>query len=167
MRHVACLVAALLPLLAGCATTTSTSRSGAASASATTTGTPSAPPLAAPPVPAPSRVVTTASGLQIEDLVIGDGALAENGMEALVHYTGWFTDGRKFDSSYDREKPYRLFIGRGEVIRGWDEGLLGMRVGGKRRIVVPPSLGYGSAGKGNLVPPDVTLVFELQIMDLR
>jgi peptidylprolyl isomerase len=113
-------------------------------------------------------MIVTPSGLQYEDLVVGDGALAESGSQVLVHYTGTFTDGRKFDSSFDRGKPYPFRIDNREVIRGWDEGIKGMRVGGKRRLIVPPHLAYGASGYGNgTIPPNTTLVFEVELMDLR
>lgn len=120
---------------------------------------------AAPPAPA-SRTVTTPSGLTYEDLVVGDGRMAEAGMQAVVHYTGTFPDGRKFDSSHDRGQPYPFRLGAGVVIRGWDEGVAGMRVGGKRRLVIPPALAYGPDGRGS-IPPNATLHFDVELVDLR
>ncbi len=96
--------------------------------------------------------VTTASGLMIEDLAVGDGAAAKSGDHVTVHYTGWLTDGRKFDSSVDRRDPFAFALGRGNVIAGWDEGVEGMKVGGKRKLTIPPDLGYGAYGAGGVDP---------------
>jgi len=110
---------------------------------------------------------TTASGLVIEDLVIGDGALAQSGQNATVHYTGWLTDGTKFDSSKDRNDPFAFGLGRREVIAGWDEGVQGMRVGGRRKLTIPPALGYGARGAGGVIPPNATLVFEVELLGVK
>ena len=91
---------------------------------------------------------TTPSGLVVEDLVLGEGALASSGQDVTVHYTGWLTDGKKFDSSKDRNDPFRFGLGKHQVIAGWDEGVQGMKVGGKRKLTIPPALGYGSRGAG-------------------
>jgi FKBP-type peptidyl-prolyl cis-trans isomerase FkpA len=106
----------------------------------------------------------TDSGLKYEDLQEGDGDLAEAGHRVSVHYTGWLLDGDKFDSSVDRDQPFEFALGRGMVIRGWDEGVAGMRVGGKRRLTIPPQLGYGSRGAGGVIPPDATLVFDVELL---
>jgi FKBP-type peptidyl-prolyl cis-trans isomerase FkpA len=106
----------------------------------------------------------TDSGLKYEDLQEGDGDLAEAGHRVSVHYTGWLLDGDKFDSSVDRNQPFEFTLGRGMVIRGWDEGVAGMRVGGKRRLTIPPQLGYGSRGAGGVIPPDATLVFDVELL---
>jgi FKBP-type peptidyl-prolyl cis-trans isomerase FkpA len=103
------------------------------------------------------------NGLQIEDLQVGTGAEATPGHQVTVHYTGTLTDGQKFDSSVDRGQPFKFMLGGGQVIRGWDEGVAGMRVGGKRRLVIPPQLGYGSRGIGP-IPPNSTLVFEVELL---
>lgn len=108
--------------------------------------------------------ITTASGLQVDDLRLGEGATARSGTEVLVHYTGWLTDGTKFDSSRDRNEPFAFALGRGNVIAGWDEGVAGMRVGGQRRLTVPPDLGYGAWGAGDVIPPNATLVFEVELL---
>ncbi len=108
--------------------------------------------------------VTTASGLMIEDLAVGDGAAAKSGDQVTVHYTGWLTNGRKFDSSVDRRDPFAFALGRGNVIAGWDEGVEGMKVGGKRKLTIPPDLGYGAYGAGGVIPPDATLVFEVELL---
>lgn len=107
----------------------------------------------------------TDTGLKIEELVEGEGDLAESGMQVQVHYTGWLTNGEKFDSSLDRNEPFGFSLGKGEVIRGWDEGVQGMRVGGKRKLTIPPQLGYGEAGAGGVIPPNATLVFEVELLE--
>jgi FKBP-type peptidyl-prolyl cis-trans isomerase len=108
--------------------------------------------------------VTTQSGLVYEDLATGDGALARSGNEVTVHYTGWLLSGRKFDSSVDRGEPFSFSLGRGNVIAGWDEGVAGMKVGGRRKLTIPPDLGYGPYGAGNVIPPNATLVFEVELL---
>ena len=109
----------------------------------------------------------TDSGLKYEDLVEGTGATAEAGQTAVVHYTGWLTDGSKFDSSKDRNQPFSFSLGKGMVIRGWDEGVAGMKVGGTRKLTIPPQLGYGARGAGGVIPPNATLVFEVELLELR
>ena len=110
--------------------------------------------------------VTTASGLIIEDLVVGDGAEAAAGQHVTVHYTGWLTDGRKFDSSKDRNDPFAFALGARHVIAGWDEGVQGMKIGGTRKLTIPPDLGYGARGAGGVIPPNATLVFEVELLGL-
>ncbi len=110
--------------------------------------------------------VTTASGLIIEDLVVGDGAEAAAGQHVTVHYTGWLTDGRKFDSSKDRNDPFAFALGARHVIAGWDEGVQGMKIGGTRKLTIPPDLGYGVRGAGGVIPPNATLVFEVELLGL-
>lgn len=104
------------------------------------------------------------ANLQIEDIQAGNGAEATNGHKVSVHYTGWLTNGQKFDSSLDRGKPLEFELGAGRVIRGWEQGLVGMRVGGKRKLTIPPELGYGARGAGNVIPPNATLVFEVELV---
>ncbi len=106
------------------------------------------------------------SGLGIEDLATGDGEIAAAGQRVTVHYTGWLTDGSKFDSSKDRDDPFEFWLGKGQVIRGWDEGVQGMKVGGTRKLTIPPQLGYGSRGAGGVIPPDATLVFEVELLKI-
>jgi FKBP-type peptidyl-prolyl cis-trans isomerase FkpA len=107
---------------------------------------------------------TTPSGLTIDDLVVGDGAAASAGQQVKVHYTGWLTDGTKFDSSKDRNDPFVFPLGAGRVIKGWDEGVQGMKIGGKRKLTIPPALGYGARGAGGVIPPNATLVFEVELL---
>ncbi|MFN3883840.1 MAG: FKBP-type peptidyl-prolyl cis-trans isomerase [Rhodocyclaceae bacterium] len=106
----------------------------------------------------------TPSGLIIEDLVTGSGDEAIAGKYVTVHYTGWLSDGRKFDSSKDRDEPFEFPLGAGHVIRGWDEGVAGMKVGGTRKLTIPPQLGYGARGAGGVIPPNATLVFEVELL---
>lgn len=121
---------------------------------------------AAEQTPAGKEVVL-ADGLRYTDEVIGDGPIAEKGSSVSVHYTGWLTDGTKFDSSRDRGTPFQFRLGAGQVIRGWDEGVEGMRVGGKRKLTIPPALGYGAAGAGGVIPPNATLVFEVELLGVQ
>jgi FKBP-type peptidyl-prolyl cis-trans isomerase FkpA len=107
---------------------------------------------------------TTASGLQIEDIVEGAGAEAKSGRSVQVHYTGWLMSGTKFDSSKDRDQPFSFRLGGGQVIRGWDEGVEGMKVGGVRKLTIPPELGYGARGAGGVIPPGATLIFEVELL---
>ena len=110
--------------------------------------------------------ITTESGLQYEDLTEGTGAQAAAGQTVSVHYTGWLTDGQKFDSSKDRNQPFEFSLGAGMVIRGWDEGVQGMKVGGVRKLTIPPQLGYGARSAGGVIPPNATLVFEVELLDV-
>jgi FKBP-type peptidyl-prolyl cis-trans isomerase FkpA len=109
----------------------------------------------------------TDSGLEYEDLVAGDGIEATKGKYVSVHYTGWLTTGKKFDSSVDRGKPFEFTLGKGQVIRGWDEGVAGMCVGGKRKLTIPSDLGYGARGAAGVIPPNATLVFEVELLGVR
>jgi FKBP-type peptidyl-prolyl cis-trans isomerase len=104
--------------------------------------------------------------LQIEELTVGTGSEASRGQSVGVHYTGWLTDGKKFDSSVDRGQPFKFKLGAGQVIQGWDQGVAGMRVGGKRKLTIPPELGYGTRGAGGVIPPNATLVFEVELLDV-
>lgn len=109
---------------------------------------------------------TTPSGLVIDELEAGSGERAEKGRTVSVHYTGWLTNGSKFDSSKDRNDPFNFALGAGQVIRGWDEGVEGMQVGGKRKLTIPPALGYGARGAGGVIPPNATLVFEVELLEV-
>jgi len=110
--------------------------------------------------------ITTPSGLTIEELVLGSGAAAAAGQKVSVHYTGWLTNGTKFDSSKDRGDPFIFPLGRGHVIKGWDEGVAGMKVGGKRKLTIPAALGYGARGAGGVIPPNAILVFEVELLSV-
>ena len=118
-----------------------------------------------------SEIMTTDSGLQYIDHQVGDGDEAVAGRTVEVHYTGWLyvdgTRGDKFDSSVDRGQPFQFSLGAGQVIRGWDEGVAGMKVGGKRELIIPPELGYGSRGAGGAIPPNATLNFEVELLEVR
>lgn len=103
-------------------------------------------------------------GLQVEDIQVGSGDEAVSGQRVSVHYTGWLTDGTKFDSSVDRGSPFQFDLGAGMVIQGWDQGVAGMKVGGKRKLTIPPELGYGARGAGGVIPPGATLVFEVELL---
>lgn len=109
----------------------------------------------------------TASGLRITDLVVGTGAEASSGQTVVVHYRGTLEDGRQFDASYDRGTPFSFPLGAGRVIKGWDEGVQGMKVGGKRKLVIPPDLGYGTRGAGGVIPPNATLIFEVELLEVK
>jgi FKBP-type peptidyl-prolyl cis-trans isomerase FkpA len=113
-------------------------------------------------------MITTDSGLQYEDTTVGSGAQAQAGQQVSVHYTGWLYNdgvkGAKFDSSKDRNDPFGFGLGAGMVIRGWDEGVQGMKVGGTRVLVIPPQLGYGARGAGGVIPPNATLMFEVELL---
>ncbi|MFN2244751.1 MAG: FKBP-type peptidyl-prolyl cis-trans isomerase [Anaerolineae bacterium] len=111
--------------------------------------------------------MTTESGLQYYDIEVGDGATPETGQAVTVHYTGWLEDGTKFDSSLDRGQPFTFSIGLGQVIAGWDEGVATMKVGGKRQLRIPPELGYGEQGAAGVIPPNATLIFEVELLDVQ
>src|SRR3954469_4578408 len=110
---------------------------------------------------------STASGLKYLDIAAGTGAIAKQGQKATVHYTGWLTNGQKFDSSLDRKEPFEFTLGQGMVIKGWDEGVAGMKVGGRRKLMIPAALGYGARGAGGVIPPNAELVFEVELLGLR
>lgn len=115
------------------------------------------PPIATPPTMTPS-------GLQYIDVVEGTGAEARPGQRVTVHYTGWLTNGTKFDSSRDRNDPFQFALGGGQVIQGWDQGVAGMRVGGQRRLIIPATLGYGARGAAGVIPPNATLIFDVELL---
>ncbi|MEM8611247.1 MAG: FKBP-type peptidyl-prolyl cis-trans isomerase [Cyanobacteria bacterium P01_H01_bin.105] len=113
---------------------------------------------------ADDNLMTTDSGLMYEDLEVGTGALPTKGQAVTVHYTGTLENGEKFDSSRDRNRPFSFTIGVGQVIKGWDEGVATMRVGGRRKLVIPPDLGYGPRGAGGVIPPNATLIFDVELI---
>ena len=121
--------------------------------------------------PQGSSMTTTASGLQYEDTVVGTGEAPETGQICVMHYTGWlYQDGKKgakFDSSLDRGKPFEFPLGTGRVIKGWDEGVASMKVGGKRTLIIPPALGYGARGAGGVIPPNATLLFDVELLGVK
>jgi FKBP-type peptidyl-prolyl cis-trans isomerase len=112
------------------------------------------------------QIIETASGLGYVEIVEGTGRMPKTGDSVSVHYTGWLKSGKKFDSSHDRGEPLEFPIGRGRVIKGWDEGVAGMRVGGKRKLIIPAHLGYGERGAGGVIPPGATLIFEVELLDI-
>jgi peptidylprolyl isomerase len=118
-----------------------------------------------------SKMTTTPSGLQITDTQVGTGATPRSGQICVMHYTGWLYEngakGKKFDSSVDRGKPFEFTIGQGQVIRGWDEGVATMKTGGKRTLIIPPELGYGARGAGGVIPPNATLIFEVELLGVK
>ena len=182
-RFIALALAAVAVAAAGCnQTSKQSSSSSTSSASGSMTpppatssssepapaSTPSTSAAAAlPGAPGTGHVHKLASGLQYDDLVVGSGKMAEAGMNVSVHYTGWLTDGTKFDSSVDRGQPFVFQLGSGQVIKGWDEGVKGMRIGGKRKLTIPPDMGYGDRGAGGVIPPGATLVFDVELLDVK
>jgi FKBP-type peptidyl-prolyl cis-trans isomerase len=137
---------AVLSVASGCGKTETSSKSG--------------------PTKVSGQPTTTASGLQYWDIVVGSGATAAPGGQVSVHYTGWLPTGEKFDSSVDRGQPFSFPLGAGQVIKGWDEGVAGMKVGGKRQLRIPPDLGYGARGAGGVIPPNATLIFDVELLDV-
>jgi FKBP-type peptidyl-prolyl cis-trans isomerase FkpA len=115
----------------------------------------------------PAKEIVTASGLKYQDLQVGQGEEARPGKVVEVHYTGWLENGTKFDSSLDHNQPFSFKLGAGRVIKGWDEGVAGMKVGGKRKLTIPAELGYGRTGAGGIIPPNATLIFEVQLLGVR
>jgi FKBP-type peptidyl-prolyl cis-trans isomerase len=113
------------------------------------------------------NTITTPSGLAYIDEIVGTGASPQTGQTVIVHYTGWLANGQKFDSSLDRGQPFSFVLGAGQVIRGWDEGVASMKVGGKRRLIIPAALGYGATGAGGVIPPNAQLIFEVQLLGIK
>ena len=113
------------------------------------------------------EVITSKSGLKYVELKIGDGKVAQKGDTVAVHYVGTLTDGKKFDSSRDRDETFEFRLGAGMVIKGWDEGVAGIKVGGKRKLIIPPELGYGERGAGKVIPPNATLILEVELVKIK
>ena len=141
-----------LGVASGCGSTNKSSAPSAASTSS--------------PMKVNGTPTTTASGLQYWDIVVGNGATAASGNTVKVHYTGFLTSGEKFDSSRDRGEPFSFPLGAGQVIKGWDEGVAGMKVGGQRQLRIPPDLGYGASGAGGAIPPNATLIFDVELLEV-
>lgn len=116
---------------------------------------------------AQAHEVTTPSGLRYRDTVVGNGPSPRQGQRVSVHYTGWLTDGSKFDSSRDRGQPFTFSLGRGEVIKGWDEGVASMKIGGRRKLTIPSDLGYGPRGMPPVIPPNATLIFDVELLGVQ
>ena len=127
--------------------------------------------IATTPTSAQGKTMTTASGLQITDSKVGSGASPKTGQICVMHYTGWLYEngakGAKFDSSLDRGEPFEFQIGMGQVIKGWDEGVASMKVGGRRTLIIPPQLGYGARGAGGVIPPNATLIFDVELLGVK
>ena len=121
----------------------------------------------AEPTKVTGKPVRTVSGLEYWDIKVGTGPTAVKGQSVKVHYTGWLTTGKKFDSSLDRGEPFTFSLGAGQVIKGWDEGVAGMKVGGKRQLRIPPEIGYGSPGAGGVIPGNATLIFDVELLGVR
>ena len=146
------ILCAVLGGLSGCGGASKPGTSGASSTSS--------------PMKVNGAPTTTASGLQYWDIVVGTGTTAAPGNTVKVHYSGFLTSGEKFDSSRDRGEPFSFPLGAGQVIKGWDEGVAGMKVGGQRQLRIPPQLGYGAAGAGGAIPPNATLIFDVELLDV-
>ena len=166
------LAVAALVAMAGCQESKygdsgQSSTSSTQSASPTTSGAVTGDTSASPKSDVATPEVTTPSGLKYQELVVGTGMEAVAGKQVSVHYTGWLTDGTKFDSSLDRGTPIDFQIGTPNIIRGWNEGITGMKVGGKRKLTIPPSLGYGEDGRPPVIPPNATLVFDVELVGVN
>ena len=170
-RGALCAAALSALVLAGCSQNASKAPAAAASAAAAAPASASSSLSTSSDPNKMNQTITTASGLQYIDTQIGDGAEAKPGQHVLVHYTGWLYEngqqGTKFDSSLDRGQPFAFGLGQGMVIKGWDEGVAGMKIGGSRTLIIPAELGYGSRGAGGVIPPNATLKFDVQLLDLR
>ena len=119
------------------------------------------------PPPIETEPTMTPSGLEYIEMVVGTGAEARSGQKVSVHYTGWLVNGTKFDSSVDRGQPFEFGLGQGQVIKGWDQGVAGMKIGGKRRLIIPADLGYGARGAGGVIPPNARLIFDVELLGVK
>src|ERR1017187_3168837 len=171
-RHA--LVVALVVLAVGCSQSEAPKQDATAPVAATAPTQSAADAVSPPPIGAtpPTAAATpqpgaTVTELKIEETKVGTGAEAVTGKSVSVHYTGWLTDGTKFDSSKDRGQPFSFQLGAGQVIKGWDQGVAGMKVGGVRKLTIPPELGYGARGAGGVIPPNATLVFEVELLGVN
>jgi FKBP-type peptidyl-prolyl cis-trans isomerase len=153
------LIVALLALAIVAATQTTPAKKAAAKSAA--------PPAAAGPTKVTGQPTKTASGLEYWDIKVGTGAVAETGKHVKVDYTGWLTNGKKFDSSVGTGRPFDFMLGAGQVIKGWDEGVVGMKIGGKRQLRIPPDLAYGPAGYSTVIPPNSTLIFDVRLVEVK
>ena len=153
--------------LGGCSTQTGSSSHGSTPSGAQSSAQPSQPQSPQESTPANSKNdAGKTAGFAISDEVVGEGPSAKGGDRVIVNYTGWLTDGTKFDSSKDRNQPFSFTLGNGDVIPGWDKGVAGMKAGGKRKLTIPPDLGYGAQGAGGVIPPNATLVFEVELLQI-
>lgn len=151
----------------GGTSTSSTSNASGGSSATTTTGSGSSVSATTTTPPSAAQETTLPGGLKYQDVTVGTGAEATPGKRVTVHYTGWLTDGTKIDSSVDRGQPYTITLGAGEVIQGWDQGIAGMKVGGKRKLTIPHQLAYGPSGRPPVVPPSATLLFDIELLGVQ
>jgi FKBP-type peptidyl-prolyl cis-trans isomerase len=162
-------MAVLLTSMLACSKLTTPPEPEPVATTTATTATAAAPkPTAAPsPAPTPSAAAAPEAPLDIKDVVVGKGPAAKAGDKVKVHYTGTLTNGTEFDSSRKRNQPFEFTLGKGMVIKGWDQGVAGMKVGGKRKLTIPPSLGYGARGAGGSIPPNSTLLFDVELVEIE
>jgi FKBP-type peptidyl-prolyl cis-trans isomerase FkpA len=167
MKHSGWLAGLMLTVVMGCGDDRSAGGEARAGGGGTVQGAPSDITYAGELDVDLARMTRQPSGLYVQDLETGSGETAVAGRTAVVHYTGWLPDGTRFDSSHDRGEPFAFSLGAGEVIPGWDEGVEGMRTGGRRKLVIPSDLAYGPSGAGGVIPPDATLVFDVELLEVR
>jgi FKBP-type peptidyl-prolyl cis-trans isomerase FkpA len=153
--------------LGGCSTQTRSPAQGTTPSGAQSAAQPSRPESQTSTPAASNGNAEKTAGLIIADEAVGEGPAAKSGDRVTVHYTGWLTDGTKFDSSKDKDQPFSFSLGAGNVIAGWDQGVAGMKVGGKRKLTIPPDLGYGARGAGGVIPPNATLKFDVELLKIN